>query len=369
MNANYLMMTPGPTMIHESVRMAMSKPILQPDIDPDFFKLYQETTSLVANLLKTKNETLILSGEGILGLEAACASLIEEGDRVLIISNGIFGEGFGDFAKMYGAECVFYHQDFRKPIDILKLSAFLEKDHDFKLATVVHCETPSGLINPIELICPLLRKYHILSVVDAVSSIGGMEIQTDDWSIDMILGGSQKCLSAPPGLTFLAMSAEAKQAMRERKTPIRGFYTNLMTWEGYSEQMWFPYTQPVSDLYAFNAALKRWFEGKNVIAKHEVAANRTRKELLELGFELYPIESPSNTVTAVIVPNEFDEAAFREALLKQHGIMITGAFGPLKGKVLRIGHMGENINEDYLDRTLRAIKTLVQTDERFRIKP
>ena len=269
---------------------------------------------------------------------------------------------------MYGAECVYYQQDFRKPIDILKLSAFLEKDHDFKLATVVHCETPSGLINPIELICPLLRKHRILSVVDAVSSIGGMPIETDDWSIDMILGGSQKCLSAPPGLTFLAMSAEAKQAMKARKTPIRGFYTNLLTWEGYNEQMWFPYTQPVSDIYAFNAALKRWFEGENVIAKHEAAANRTRKELLELGFELYPLESPSNTVTAVIVPKGFDEAAFRETLLKQYGIMITGAFGPLKGKVLRIGHMGENINEDYLDRTLSAIKMLVQTDKRFNIK-
>lgn len=356
-----LMMTPGPTMIHESVRMAMSQPILQPDIDPRFLELYKETTQLMAKLLKTKNETLILDGEGILGLEAACASLIEEGDRVLIISNGIFGEGFGDFAKMYGATCVFYRQDFTSPIDIHKLQAFLEEDHNFKLATVVHCETPSGLINPIQQICPLLKQYGILSVVDAVSSIGGMDIETDLWSIDIILGGSQKCLSAPPGLTFLSMSDDAKAAMKSRKTPIRGYYANLLIWEGYETKKWFPYTQPVSAIYALNAALKRWFDGPDSIERHKEKADYVRRELLDMGFELFPLAGYSNTVTTVKVPEGMDELAFRDALINQYGIMITGAFGPLQGKVLRIGHMGENNAENYVELTIEAIKELVRS--------
>lgn len=361
-----LMMTPGPTMIHESVRMAMSQPILQPDIDPRFLELYKETTQLLAKLLKTKNETLILDGEGILGLEAACASLIEEGDRVLIISNGIFGEGFGDFAKMYGATCVFYRQDFTSPIDIHKLQAFLEEDHNFKIATVVHCETPSGLINPIQQICPLLKQYGILSVVDAVSSIGGMDIETDLWSIDIILGGSQKCLSAPPGLTFLSMSDDAKAAMKSRKTPIRGYYVNLLIWEGYETKKWFPYTQPVSAIYALNAALKRWFDGPDSIERHKEKADYVRRELLDMGFELFPLAGYSNTVTTVKVPEGMDELAFRDALINQYGIMITGAFGPLQGKVLRIGHMGENNAENYIELTIKAIKALVSSMNVFK---
>ena len=354
----FLMMTPGPTMIHESVRMAMSKPIIQPDIDLKFFDLYIETTELLGKLLKTQNETLILNGEGILGLEAASASLIEEGDRVLIISNGIFGEGFGDFAKMYGAECEYFRQDFRSPIDPVQLESFLQANHNFKFATIVHCETPSGLINPIESICPILSRYGILSVVDAVSSIGGVDIETDAWGIDVLLGGSQKCLSAPPGLTFLSMSKGAKEAMKSRQTPIRSFYANLLIWENYKIEKWFPYTQPVSDIYALNTAVKRWFEGEDSFQKHARVAEWVRRKIVQMGFELFPIEGYSNTVTAFIVPDWMDERAFRKRLIDEYGIMITGAFGPLEGKVLRIGHMGENCNDAFIEETLAAIKTL-----------
>jgi aspartate aminotransferase-like enzyme len=152
-----MIMTPGPTYVSEDVRSALSKEITNPDLDPEFYEFYKETCTKIQKFLKTENEVLILCGEGILGLEAACASLIEPGDRVLCIDNGIFGNGFGDFQKMYGAQVVYFKSDYRKAIDVDALRKFLKKDSNFKMATVVQCETPSGRTNPVALICPLLK--------------------------------------------------------------------------------------------------------------------------------------------------------------------------------------------------------------------
>lgn len=226
-----LVMTPGPTGVHESVRMAMAQDMTNPDLDLNFYEFYKETCMMLQDLLKTKEDVLILSGEGILGLEAACASLIEAGDRVLVIDNGIFGKGFGDFAEIYGADLVYYKGDYRKGIDIEDLKSFLENDSDFKLATLVHCETPSGITNPVDKICPLLKEYGILSIVDSVSAIGGEELEVDKWQMDVVIGGSQKCISAPPGLTFLSISQGAWDIMLNRKTPIKSFYCNLAMWK------------------------------------------------------------------------------------------------------------------------------------------
>lgn len=148
-----LIMTPGPTEIHEDVRMAMAQEVTNPDLDINFFEYYKTTCNKLKELFNTKEDVLILNGEGILGLEAACASLIEPGDRVLCIDNGIFGKGFGDFVKIYGGEVIYFKGDYRKPIDLEELKSFLEKDSDFKLATLVHCETPSGITNPVDKIC------------------------------------------------------------------------------------------------------------------------------------------------------------------------------------------------------------------------
>jgi aspartate aminotransferase-like enzyme len=352
-------MTPGPTYVSEEVRTAMAQPITHHNLDDSFFETYKETTHLLQKIMHTKNEVLILSGEGILGLEAACASLIEPGDRVLVLSNGIFGEGFADFVKLYAGECIFYRQDDRTPFDVDDLEAFLEKDHDFKLATLVHCETPSGLINPIDQICPLLKKHHILTIVDAVSSVGGMPIETDEWEIDLLLGGSQKCLSAPTGLTFLSLSDQANQAIHNRKEPIRSYYCNLTIWDDWYDKKWFPYSQPISDIYALHEAALRHVEDKTIFDRHRKTANYVRDELVAMGLELYPHSGYSDTVTAFLVPTHIHEKAFRDTLWHEKGILIAGSLGSLKGKILRIGHMGENCYEDKIDYCLKAIRELL----------
>lgn len=350
-----LIMTPGPTEIHEEVRRAMSQQITNPDLDPGFYEFYKATCGMLQKLLETKNDVLILSGEGILGLEAACASLIEPGDRVLCIDNGIFGKGFGDFAKMYGAQVTYYSVDYRKSLDVRALEQFLQENKDFKVATLVHCETPSGITNPVGELCPVLNRHGIITVVDSVSAIAGEELKVDEYHIDIVLGGSQKCLSAPPGLTFLSISQRAWDKMNHRKSPIAGYYTNLSIWKNWYQEKWFPYTQPISDILALNKAVELVLEDGNFVKKHQRIAEAVRKSLQEAGMELYALQGHSNTVTTVLMPEGITFKELFEEMLHQHNIMIAGAFDVLKDKVFRIGHMGENCKEGKVYITLKAL--------------
>lgn len=354
MNRPFIM-TPGPTQIHEEVRRAMAREITNPDLDLDFYEYYRETCEKIKQVLKTKNDVLILNGEGILGLEAACASLIEPNDRVLCIENGIFGKGFGDFVKIYGGNVVYFTGNHREPIDIKKLEEFLEKDHDFKVATLVHCETPSGITNPVNQIGPLLKKYGIISIVDSVSAIGGEPLEVDQWQMDMVLGGSQKCISAAPGLTFLSISKEAWKVILHRKTPIASFYCNLAVWKDWYVEKWFPYTQPISDIYGFGCAIERVLEQKDWVERHKKIGEAVRQSMIQAGLELYPIAGFSNTVTTVCIPEGISFSQLYDAMLREHHIMIAGAFDYLKDKVFRIGHMGENCYEEKLYKTLKAL--------------
>ena len=354
-----LIMTPGPTFIRENVREAMRRPITNPDLDLEFYDFYKNTCEKLQSIMHTKNQVLILDGEGILGLEAACASLIEEGDKVLCIENGIFGYGFKDFAEMYGGNVTFFHGERDHGINIENLENFLKENHDFKVATVVHCETPSGITNPIKDICPLLKKYGILSIVDSVSSIGGEEIQVDEWNIDIALGGSQKCLSAPPGLTFLSISKDATEAMNNRKTPIRSFYANLTIWNDWYENKWFPYTQPISDIYAFDKAIDNFLDDKDALQRHERYAEACRYALKECGLELLSKDCHSNTVSTVLVPDGINYKDLFNKLYSEHNIIIAGGFDFLQDRIFRIGHMGENCYEEKLYITLKAINTVL----------
>jgi len=350
-----LIMTPGPTYVREDVRKALSREITNPDLDKNFFEFYKETCNSLKQLLNTKNDVLILCGEGILGLEAACASLIEPGDRVLCIDNGIFGNGFGDFAGIYGGNVQYFRSDYRRAVNIEELEEFLKKDHDFKIATLVHCETPSGITNPVHLICPLLKKYGIISVVDTVSAVGGELLKSDEWEMDVALGGSQKCLSAPPGLTFLSISTPAWNKILNRKNPITGFYCNLSNWRNWYEEKWFPYTQPISDIYALNKAVEILLEEGNYVQRHSEIAGAVRHAFIDAGMELYPYNGFSNTVTTVMIPEGVSFNDIYDEMLASYNIMIAGAFDFLKDKVFRIGHMGENCHEDKLYLTLKGL--------------
>lgn len=335
---------PGPTAVRENVRNSRAVETTNPDMDPAFYELYGRLSQDIGRVFGTDDKVLILSGEGILGLEAACASLTEKGDRVLVIDNGIFGEGFADFVRMYSGTPVLYSGERRKAIDPEALERFLEKDHDFKYATLVHCDTPSGVLNPLDRICPLLKRYGILSVVDAVSSSGGEPVDAKRNGIDICLGASQKAFSAPVGLTFLSVSEGAFKAMEKRETPIAGYYVNLLSFRYGVKKKWFPYTMPVSDILGLRQAVDNIFE-EGIEAfqeRHRIIGDAVREAILASGLRLHLESGFSSTVTVVEIPEGIPIEALIEYMHKEKGLLLSGSIGYLKNKVLRIGHMGEN---------------------------
>ncbi|MBQ8662953.1 MAG: alanine--glyoxylate aminotransferase family protein [Eubacterium sp.] len=351
----YKIMTPGPTQVMENVRLARSLECTNPDLDESFVEFYKETCDKISALLDTKNETLILSGEGILGLEAACVSLTEPGDKVLVLDNGVFGRGFADFVTMYGGEPELYTMDYRNTIDVDALAEFLKEHHDYKFATVVHGDTPSGMLNDVSRICPLLKQYGILTVVDSVSAMFGEELHVDAAQIDILCGGSQKVVSAPPGLTLVTVSQDAKEAMAARKTPIPSFYANLQIFDDYYEHKWFPYTMPISDIYGLRAAVDNIENDPDLLARHARIARATREAFVAAGLELYLESGHSNTVTVFTVPEQTSDLAILRTMREDYGIMIAGSFDVFAGKVIRIGHMGANATVENMIETLAGL--------------
>lgn len=349
-------MTAGPTQVRENVRMARSLECTNPDLDQEFFDFYRETCDLLSKALHTDNKALILGGEGILGLEAACASLTEPGDRVLVIDNGIFGKGFADFVTIYGGEPVLYTTDYHCPVEVEDLRSYLDSDHDFKYATVVHCDTPSGVLNDVEGISRLLDSYGILTVTDSVAGMFGEPLDLSSSKIDILCGGSQKALSAPPGLTMLWVSDRAFRTMETRKTPIASFYANILLFKDYYENKAFPYTMPISDIKGLRTALENFLAEEDIYQRHAKVAAATRKALAEGGIKLYLQSGWSNTVTVLEVPEGVTDEQLLSGMEKDYNIMISGCFDVLAGKVVRIGHMGENAYPEKVGKTLEALQ-------------
>ncbi len=348
-------MTPGPVQVAENVRKSRSFITTNPDLDERFYDFYKETCDLFAKELHTKNNVYILDGEGILGLEAACASLTEQGDRVLVIDNGIFGKGFADFVSIYGGEPVLYTVDYHRPVDVNELEKFLDKDSNFKYATVVHSDTPSGVLNPVDKICPLLKSHGILTVVDSVTGMFADELYVDNSKIDIVCGGSQKALSAPPGLAFVAVSNDAMEAMEQRKTKISSFYANLLTFKTYYEDKWFPYTMPISCIYGLRTALDNIIVDTNHLYRHKRIAYAVRKALKAAGLDLYLEDGYASSVTVFNVPDGLKDSQILDKMRNEYNIMLAGCFDVLAGKVIRIGHMGNNANIADVSCTLDAL--------------
>lgn len=350
-----IMMMPGPTQVSENVRKVRAYNVSNPLTDKRFFEFYRETCQRLSQYLGTGNPFYILNGEGILGLEAACASLTEPGDRVLVIDNGVFGKGFADFAALYQGKPEIWSFDYHNPVSYGELKERLEKDHDFKYATLVHSDTPSGVLNPVEELCPLLKSYGILTVVDSVTGMFAEPLDIDHAQIDIVCGGSQKALSAPPGLTMVCVSEEAKNAMHSRKTPVASFYANLLLYETYYEEKHFPYTQPISDIYSLRAALEDCFVDEGRWYRHVAIASAVRAALTAAGLRLYLESGFASTVTAFYVPENMTDTMIVEEMFDRHHIMIAGSLGDLKGQVVRIGHMGNNANVEDVAATMKAL--------------
>ncbi|MFC4439063.1 MULTISPECIES: pyridoxal-phosphate-dependent aminotransferase family protein [Natrialbaceae] len=362
MTDDRLRMTPGPTEVPEAVRQAMSEPTPNPDLESEFFEFYRSLTGKLETVYHAGAETdranaserdvVVLGGEGILGLEAAVASLVGEGDRVLCLSNGLYGDGFADFVERYGGEAVVCEVPWRETLDPETVADCLEEEGPFDVATMVHCETPTGTLNDLEPILDLLEEHDVLSVVDAVSSLGGTPVPTG--KIDVCLGASQKCLSAPPGLTTCAVSERAWDRIESVENPT--FYADLEPWRTAADDEWFPYTHLASNLYGLDAAVDLLFEEglDEVFARHEEAATLCRERAADLGLETYPADEAdcSPTVTALDVERATE---LQQAVLEEHDIVLATGLGDLEDEILRIGHTGHNARTDRVERAMDAV--------------
>lgn len=335
---------PGPTDVRENVRLALAKQTNNPDFDQAFIRYYHEVCQKMGRVMGTTNEVVLLAGEGILGLEAACASLTEPGNRVLVLDNGIYGEGFQYFVKMYGGEPVVLSFDYHKGIPVEEVRQFLEKDHDFKYATFVHVDTPTSVLNDVSQLSPLLKEYGILTVCDSVAGMVGEPIDVDKNQIDICCGGTQKAVSAPVGLAMVSISEDAKKAMNERKTPIASFYANLQIFEGYMEKGILPYTMPASLIESLDVALDNILdEGQaEVYERHAKIANAVRTALQEYGLSLFLESGFANTVTAVNIPEEIGALRLQQHIQETYNLYIATSLAQYDNVILRIGHMGEN---------------------------
>lgn len=358
-----MLMTPGPTAVPKSVREEMAAEVVNPNVDPRFPELYRELTeqlSQVYGTTETDHQVVVPGGEGILGLEAAIASLVEPGTRVLCLSNGVYGDGFADFVESYGGEATLVSAPDREPLPVDDLKRRLEKK-SYDVATIVHCETPTGTLNRIVPVLDLLSDHGVLTVVDAVSSLGGTRVPTE--KIDVCLGASQKCFSAPPGLTTAAISEAAWEAMETRGN--QSLYTNFLPWRNIEDG--FPYTHLSTEVVALRKSLSLLLaEGiDSVYRRHEAAAKRCRERGRELGLELYPgagenrsaTERSSPTVTAFSVPGRAERIQHR--LREEHGITIATGIASHAEDVLRVGHMGHNARIEKVDRTMDALEDVL----------
>lgn len=367
-----LIMTPGPTEVPYRVMMAMTRPETNSDLDPDFLSFYQDLRSRASRLFgASRSRVYLMIGEAMLGLEAAVANLISRGDKVIVVDNGVYGDAFADLVRSYGGVPVKLGASWRRAVDLGDLERALERNRDAVAVTVVHCDTPSAMLNDLAGVAKVAKSFGALVIADVVSTIGAVPLQVDSWGVDIAIGGSQKALNAPAGVTLMSVSEEAME--RARRVGYQGFYMSLLQWESWLDSKGvFPYTVSEPLLYAVSEAINVVLEeGLDAVYSRHLAARRAAWAGFEaLGLRHYPdlMEHSSPTVTAAEVPEGVDEAKLRDLAWRKYNTMIAGSWGPLQGKVIRVGHMGVQASPEKLARAFLALGNAMR-DLGLRVSP
>ncbi len=349
-------MVPGPVKVPEQVVNAYQVNYGSADLEPEFFELYGRLETNLRQVMATGNRLVVATGEGMLALWGALKSCLLPGDRVLSIATGVFGDGIGDMAAQVGAEVRKVRLAFDRTLSDLDEVEAAVAEFRPKMITAVHCETPSGTLNPLAELGALKKGMEVpLLYVDAVSSIGGAPVLTDEWHIDLCLGGSQKCLSSLPDLSFLAVSDAAWEIVEQ--VGYAG-YDALAPFRDARKDRFFPHTPNWHGIAALNAGAELILrEGLDAcFARHEAVAEQCRKGLADAGIALFPAKGavPSPTVTAAIVPEGASWEDF-DARLRAEGLVLGGSYGPMAGKVFRMGHMGSQADEGLVRQALGVI--------------
>lgn len=351
----------GPVELTERTLRDQSRPVLY-HYDPAFIELYERTCRLLQQVFQTRYDVVIMQGEAILGLEAAAACLISPGDKVLNLVSGVFGKWYQLFIEKYGGETVELAVSYNEAIDPAEVRRVLARNPDIKFLSVVHSETPSATVNPVREIGQIAREFGVLTIVDTVSGLGGELFSPEEWGIDVAVGGPQKCLGGSPGLSLMSISPAAWQAMEQKQpAPVRGSFMSILDWKDtWLEKRVFPYTPSVSLIYALESVLTQVLEEglEHFAARHALIARACRAGVKALGLELWAAreEIAGVAVTGVKLPAGIEDKKLRNHMRDRYGVMISGGYGELSGRLFRLGHMGKAAHPTYLAAQLAILE-------------
>ena len=347
---NYLL-TPGPTPLPPYVREALSKPIIH-HRTPQFQSILKEAEENLKYVFQTKNDVFILASSGTGAMEAAVANIVSPKDKVIVIDCGKFGERWTELNQVYGAQIELVKVEWGRAVQAQLIKNILDKN--IKAVFVTHCETSTAITNDIKALGEVIKDTNAILVVDAISSLGAINLDTDNWFVDVVVSGSQKGLMLPPGLGFISLSQKAFKLAQSSNSP--RYYFDLRLAKKALDKTDTPFTPAINIIIALNEVLKNIRkEGLDVIfARNKKFALAVRKTMTALGFELFVKEAKSDALTAVKLPLEIDGEKLVKIMRDEYGVAIAEGQGSLKGKIFRIAHMGY-IREDDL---IIGIKTL-----------
>ncbi len=361
---NRLLLGPGPSVVHPRVYRAMTTPVIG-YLDPVFIQLIDDTQRPLRTVFRTENDmTMAISGTGTAGMEAAVYNVVEPGDRVVVCQNGFFGDRMAQMVRRCDGEVILVEADWGRIIEADQVEAALRSaGGPVKAVMIVHGETSTGILQPLDEISRIAHEHGALLVADAVTSLSGCELRIDDWGVDVCYSGTQKCLSAPPGMSPLTVSAQAMEMIAKRSEPPRSWYVDLTMlgryWGGGTTRM-YHHTPPMSMLYALREGLRIVLEEglEARIVRHKRNAGALAAGLAALGMTLHAQEGYRlPPLTTVRVPEGVDDMALRQGLLQEHNIEVGGGIGALQGQVLRIGLMGYGSSETNVLALLFALET------------
>ncbi|MCY4580296.1 MAG: alanine--glyoxylate aminotransferase family protein [Chloroflexi bacterium] len=360
-----ILLGPGPSNVSPRVLQAMMQPMIG-YLDPDFMLIMDEVRELLKAVFETDDaNTLAISGTGSAGMEAGLSSLLEPGDTVVMCIYGFFCERMVEMATRIGANVVPIRAQWGRPFPEEKLEAELRNRTDVKLVTAIHAETSTGVRQPMSELARIAKDHDALFMVDTVTSLGGNRVEFDEWDADYAYSATQKCLGCPPGLSPVAMSRRAIEAMRSRKQAPSSWYLDLAllgNYWGWEEQRVYHHTAPVSMILALRQGLRDALtEGlTNRFQRHTLNAKALAAGLEALGLEcVVPEDHRLAQITVVSIPDGVDDIPVRQRLLRGYGIEIGGGLGELAGNVWRVGLMGESSKAEYVLALLSALENVL----------
>jgi len=360
------LMGPGPSDVSPRVLEAMARPTIG-HLDPAFQKLMEEIKILLRYAFKTENKlTFPVSAPGSAGMETCFANLVEKGDKVIVCVNGVFGTRMVENVIRCGGEAIVVNDEWGKPVSIEKVETELKANPDVKIVAFVAAETSTGVASDTRTLCKLARAHDCLTIVDAVTSLGGSELDVDGWGIDAIYSGSQKCLSCPPGISPVSFNDRAIEKIKKREKPVQSWFMDLNLvmgyWDGEGGRS-YHHTAPVNAMYALHESLLILYEEglENAWKRHSEMSQKLREGFNAMGIR-YLVEEKYALpqLNTILIPDHItDEAAIRAKLLNDHNLEIGAGLGALAGKVWRVGLMGHSARIENVEKCLAAFKAVM----------